>query len=540
MSSYIIPVRIVTAENTENTELLFEEKILQPPFRFYTEESEEKSKDDCRIKKGGYVLLDFGKEISGGIVLAVQRVINQASNIRIVFGESVMEALSDLGEKNSGNYHSIRDFTVPAVSLSQQRFGQTGFRFVKIESPDSDILIRAVVAEADDCTAEQKGKFECNDELLNEIWKTAAYTVQLNIKDVLLEGLKRDRLVWIGDMHPEVSTVRTVFGEDSCVPKSLDFVRDNTPAGEWMNSTATYSMWWIIIHYDWYMHWGRLDYLKEQTECLKSTCDRAFNWIDRDFESEPNMMEGFVDWSSKYTDSEMEGRRAITCIAMDRAAKIFAILGDKEYEENCRRYTERLQGECVDAVNNKRMSALTVLAGRDSRTAKEVLAGSSAEEMSCFMGYYVLIAKCLLGNADEAVDIIREYWGGMLKMGATSFWEDFDIKWMENSAGIDVITPDGMKDIHGDFGKHCYKGFRHSLCHGWASGPAPFLMEQIGGIEILEAGCKKIRISPKLGDLEWVKIEYPTPYGILKVSAEKDDGKVRFTVDAPTGIEIVN
>ena len=160
MSSYIIPIRIVTAENTENTELLFEEKILQPPFRFYTEESEEKSKDDCRIKKGGYVLLDFGKEISGGIVLAVQRVINQASNIRIVFGESVMEALSDLGEKNSGNYHSIRDFTVPAVSMSQQRFGQTGFRFVKIESPDSDILIRAVVAEADDCTAEQKGNFE--------------------------------------------------------------------------------------------------------------------------------------------------------------------------------------------------------------------------------------------------------------------------------------------------------------------------------------------------------------------------------------------
>ena len=51
---------------------------------------------------------------------------------------------------------------------------------------------------------------------------------------------------------------------------------------------------------------------------------------------------------------------------------------------------------------------------------------------------------------------------------------------------------------------------------------------------------QKIRISPKLGDLEWVKIEYPTPYGILKVSAEKDDGKVRFTVDAPTGIEIVN
>ena len=22
-----------------------------------------------------------------------------------------------------------------------------------------------------------------------------------------------------------------------------------------------------------------------------------------------------------------------------------------------------------------------------------------------------------------------------------------------------------MKDIHGDYGEFCYKGFRHSLCH---------------------------------------------------------------------------
>ena len=30
----------------------------------------------------------------------------------------------------------------------------------------------------------------------------------------------------------------------------------------------------------------------------------------------------------------------------------------------------------------------------------------------------------------RALDIIRDYWGGMLDMGATSFWEDFDLAWM--------------------------------------------------------------------------------------------------------------
>lgn len=82
----------------------------------------------------------------------------------------------------------------------------------------------------------------------------------------------------------------------------------------------------------------------------------------------------------------------------------------------------------------------------------------------------------------------------MLKLGATTFWEDFDISWTENAAGIDEIVPEGKTDIHGDFGKHCYKQFRHSLCHGWASGPTAFLSQKVLGIEILEPGCKKVRI----------------------------------------------
>lgn len=61
----------------------------------------------------------------------------------------------------------------------------------------------------------------------------------------------------------------------------------------------------------------------------------------------------------------------------------------------------------------------------------------------------------------------------MLDMGATTFWEDFDMDWMENAARIDQIVPAGKKDIHGDYGAYCYRGFRHSLCHGWASGRRP-------------------------------------------------------------------
>ena len=53
----------------------------------------------------------------------------------------------------------------------------------------------------------QVGSFRCDDERLNRIWAVGAYTVHLNMQEYLWDGIKRDRLVWIGDMHPEVSTI---------------------------------------------------------------------------------------------------------------------------------------------------------------------------------------------------------------------------------------------------------------------------------------------------------------------------------------------
>ena len=88
------------------------------------------------------------------------------------------------------------------------------------------------------------------------------------------------------------------------------------------------------------------------------------------------------------------------------------------------------------------------------RLPKTWLSDNSAEKMYCFMGYYVLLAKAKWGQYEEALNIIRECWGGMLDVGAMTFWEDFDIKWMENSVGINKLVPEGKNDIHGDFGKH--------------------------------------------------------------------------------------
>jgi hypothetical protein len=168
------------------------------------------------------------------------------------------------------------------------------------------------------------------------------------------------------------------------------------------------------------------------------------------------------------------------------------------------------------------------------------MAVDGPKRMSTFYGYYVLQARAMAGDYRGAVDCIRQYWGAMLDLGATTFWEDFDLDWTENAAGIDELVPEGKKDIHGDFGNYCYKNFRHSLCHGWASGPTAWMTEHILGARIVEPGCKVVRIEPHLADLDWAEGTFPTPAGVIKIRHDKQpDGTIKSSIEAPRGVRII-
>ena len=157
MNEYIKPKRIICEKDIINSIHILKSNLNQAVFNDI----------NCiKIKKGGHILLDFGKELNGGIVLTIQSVSCDNAKIRMVFGESVMESLSDFGKKNAQNNHSIRDMTVDAVYMSTQRFGETGFRFIKLEAINGDISVRSIQAVNDIRNVESLGNFECNDELL--------------------------------------------------------------------------------------------------------------------------------------------------------------------------------------------------------------------------------------------------------------------------------------------------------------------------------------------------------------------------------------
>lgn len=492
------------------------------------------------------ILLDYGIEINGSARLMIWGVQgkNNRANLHLRFGESVMEAMTDLGTKNTTNDHANRDFTVNVGFLSANETNETGFRFVRIDLEDDDARVEFKSVEGVFIfrDIEYKGSFECDDPLVNRIWETAAYTAHLNMQEYLWDGIKRDRLVWIGDMQTEVMTIASIFGYNDVVPRSLDLVRDETPVGSWMNGISSYSIWWLFLHYDWYMSFGNNEYLNEQKEYMLALLRVLSGLVNS--EGSEIMPEGrFIDWPNQANKQATHaGLHAMLKMAMDKGKFFADYFGDSECARMCAETAKKLSAYCPNPNGSKQAGAFLVCAGLADavKMNNELLAVGGAKGFSTFLGYYTLAAMAMAENHTGALNAMREYWGGMLKMGATTFWEDFNLEWMENAAGIDEFVPEGKADIHGDRGAYCYEKFRHSLCHGWASGPVPFLTRYILGISILDPACRKIKIEPRLGDLNYIRASYPTPSGDIKIFAAKQkDGTLKLEIHAPDRIEIV-
>ena len=542
---YLTATRIVWQSDRSGKSIVDAGNLLRPG----TGQADLMHKNFCKlISKDGEkpgLVLDFGKEIQGGLQLVTdQPADHRPIKVRLRFGESVSETMSEIDTiSGATNDHAMRDFVIEVPWLGVMQVGNTGFRFVRIDLVDTDRELQLKEARAifEYRDIPYLGSFKSSDERLNQIWNTGAYTVHLNMQQFLWDGIKRDRLVWVGDMHPEIMTINSVFGQNEVVAKSLDQARDITPLPGWMNGISAYSMWWVLIHRDLYRYQGDLAYLRKQQKYLVELLDLLMSKTKDNKEA----LDGtrFLDWPSSENPKAIHaGLHAMMVMTLEAGAELCTILDEPAEAKKCRDAAINLKLYVPDANGSKQAAALLALSGLvpAQKANSDVLAVDGCARMSTFYGYYMLQARAKAGDYQGAIDCIRNYWGGMLDMGATTFWEDFDLDWTKNAAPITEVVPDGKDDIHGDFGAYCYKNLRHSLCHGWASGPTSWLSEHVLGVTVLEPGCKSIKVQPHLGDLKWVEGSFPTPMGVVKIRHEKSaDGKIKSTIDAPKGVKVV-
>ena len=128
------------------------------------------------------------------------------------------------------------------------------------------------------------------------------------------------------------------------------------------------------------------------------------------------------------------------------------------------------------------------------------------------MRFYELEALCALGEQEAVMKEMKAYWGGMLKEGATSFWE----KYNPEESGTQHLAMYGRP-----YGK--------SLCHAWGASPIYLLGKYYLGVKPVKEGYKEFAVSPVLGGLKWMEGSVPTPNGDIRVYMDKKTIRVKAT-----------
>ena len=468
----ILPVRVVAGERIDYQDTLFINKGLYATINYNVEEW----KNYFKIEGlGAYVILDFGKEMHGGVRLITNWIYQGNCKVRLRFGESLGEVNANLGEKNAQNAHSPRDFETIICAYGDVSVGQTGFRFVRIDLLEEKyIYFKNIFCVNRMFSKKPIYTYQGKDKRIADIFEAAKRTVDLCASEgYIWDGIKRDRLVWMGDLAPEIMALSSIYGRLPVVERSLDVCKANAPLPKFMNGIYTYSMWWLIVLADHYREFKCRVYAKKQLKYLVGLVDCFDSMVDEQGELNKEIRY-LVDWPTKDSPDELVGVRAICLMGMNAAIYLLQEFGLST--EKAEKIKQKLNIQPIRPHEKKQVIALKYFATGELTDAEyEKLIVGGTKGFSTFMSYYILTA---IASRDEklAIELMKEYYGAMLDRGATTFWEDFNMDWLEGSGRIDELD-DTKEDIHGDHGAHCYVGFRHSLCHGWSAGVAKFIKE---------------------------------------------------------------
>jgi len=500
-----------------------------------------KSQERTSDAEAPQILLDFGREVSGRLL--VDSGTAEDSVLSIAYGESEIEALATgltTGQRG-GNYLGTNLLDVPGNGTA--RGPKSGFRYVRIRflrgAPVA--TFKSIRVEGIYEPVKYLGSFESSDAELNRIWETGAYTAHLCMQDGVWDAVKRDRGRWVGDMDVEGRVISTVFGDTEVVKDTLRRLAKATPANQYVNGIASYSALWITTLDNLYEHDGDLAYLKTQEAALLRILDR----MDRDIDANGDISAtakgwGFVDWAPGLYGINPETRMG-TQLQYVRgyvaAERLLAELGDKDDAGKYERQAERLRIRAQSYMDPEmkalgstwQLNALAVLdrvnAEADGSVWDRVLSrvkqdAPTDQVISPYFNGYVLDAMGRLGHRAEALKWMRDYWGGMLQEGATSFWESYDLRWPKNDPHLS-LQADGTT------------GYFVSMAHGWSSGPTAWLTENVLGITPSAPGYATVDIHPHLLALDFVRGSVPTPHGVIHVDVDRAKG---IHLDIPEGV----
>jgi hypothetical protein len=492
----------------------------------------------------GGELIDFGKETFGYIQFH-----NLTGNgtVNIYYGESKEEALDtkycETLDRLSVNGNSVTDEALAETKKLADTYtlgNNKAFRYVYI-TKDAGVNYNNVNMLYEYKPETRRGSFKCNDDEVNQIWNVGAYTMQLTTREFFIDGIKRDRWTWSGDAIQSYLMNFYLFFDEQTVKNTIWSLRGKDPVTSHTNTIMDYTFYWFLSIYDYYMYTGDHHFIEQVYPRMQTMMDYVLGRTDKN-----GMVEGqtgdwvFVDWADGYMDKhgELSYEQVLFCKSLETmalCAKLASNEADKTKYDNLATslrsklvpdfWDDTKQALVHNRINGKKQSQVTRYSNmfavffnylpleKQQLIKKSVLMNDSVMKISTpYMRFYELEALCTMGEQKQVMKEMKDYWGGMIREGATTFWE----KYNPTDKGVQHLTMYGRP-----YGK--------SLCHAWGASPVYLLGKYYLGIQPVKAGYSEFSITPNLGGLKWMEGTVPTPRGEIKLYINEKTIKVKAT-----------
>ncbi|WP_343049657.1 alpha-rhamnosidase [Paenibacillus phytohabitans] len=484
--------------------------------------------------RDGFPLLDFGKETFGYLRF---HGLSGLGKLCISYGESIAEALSP-DECVLIDELDVTDMIAGAEEGSYTLKNAKAFRYVWIQA-DAEVHWQTVSMLYEYVPVTYRSSFQCSDPKINEIYEMSLYTLHLNTREFFLDGIKRDRWVWSGDAYQAFLMNYYSFFDLDVTRRTLVALRGKDPLTMHINTILDYSLYWFISLYDYYMYTGDLDFIRVNYNravslmdfCLKQRNEeglivgRPQDWV-------------FVDWADFSNEGAVSTEQILLSRGLEAMSQFAGLLGDDEASASYGKLAEEIiaatlhlfwdkdkGGLLHHRVDGENLPELTKHANmfamsydylsaeqRDSVIRNVMLNPQVPQIRTPYMRFHELAVLCESGQHEYVRNEMLSYWGGMIDLGATTFWEEYD--------------PTQTGDTHyGMYGMPYGK----SLCHAWGASPIYLLGKYFLGVKPCEPGYAAFIVEPHLGGLEWLKGAVPIADGEVEVDMNEHRIRVRST-----------
>lgn len=553
---------------------------------------------------GSHVSLDFGVEVGGHVSFDITA--DDSLPVSLAFSESpefVRSISDDTGAVPTENYDMALNISVnPGTSfyITPKDSFRGGFRFLTINAL-ADVTISNVTCEIGfapnmENLRDYSGYFYTADpdyEVLNKIWYAGAYTVQTNIAPqdtgrflpqvkpgwdynaslgiaapVLLDGAKRDRAIWPGDLGVSGTSaflalgpsgleafgnaLATIFYFQNASTGEFPYAGPDTASFQSGSQSDTYHAWSLISIYNYAMYSGNETWLNEHwanvtrgVEFLVSQLDSATGLENQ---TQPNDWgrQGAGGFNSALNALDYHGLVSIASLANDtqqaqtwQAAAMRlkdsynAVLWDYEaglFRDNQTTALHPQDGNSLALAYN-----LTLNTTQASSMSANLLANWNTigpvtpelpDTISPFVSGLELLGHYQAGQPNRGLELVERLWGHLLSSPI-----------LTGSTFVEGITANGSLYYRSTAGYN-YDAAYTSLSHGWSTAPVQALLFDVLGLQITGIGGKTWKLVPQLGGLKDVRGGFVAGLGSFEAHVVvTNGGQMQIELQTPEGTE---